>query len=164
MSREYPKLPIVAVGAVIVHPDATRVVLVKRGRPPLQGEWSIPGGVLELGETVAEGVVREALEETGLMVAAGEVIGVFDRILLNESEAEAEAEAESEADAGRIRYHYVLIDLLCRVVGGVLRVGGDAAEVRWAAPSEFSVLGLGEEVRKVAEKGLRLAADVFDKG
>ena len=162
MSREYPKRPIVAVGAVIVHPDASRVVLVKRGRPPLQGEWSIPGGVLELGETVAEGVVREALEETGLMVAAGEVIGVFDRILLNESESEAEA--ESEADAGRIRYHYVLIDLLCRVVGGVLRAGGDAAEVRWAAPSEFSGLGLGEEARKVAEKALRLAADVFDEG
>ena len=153
MPREYPKLPIVAVGAVIVHPDALRVVLVKRGHPPLQGEWSIPGGALELGETVSAGVVREALEETGLMVESGEVLGVFDRILKDEAEAEA----------GRIRYHYVLIDLRCRVVGGELQAGGDAVEVRWAEPSEFSGLGLSQDARKVAEKALRAADAIFDE-
>ena len=97
MKREYPETPLVGVGAVIL--DQGRVVLVKRGQPPLAGEWSIPGGRLETGETMREGVLREAREETGLTVEPAELLGVYDRLLRDEG--------------GRILYHYVLIDFLC---------------------------------------------------
>src|SRR5689334_8357925 len=97
MKREYPDRPLIGVGAIIV--DRGRVVLVKRGNPPLVGEWSIPGGVIELGETVREAVVREAQEETGLLVKTAELLGVFDRVVRDEQ--------------GLTRYHFVLIDFLC---------------------------------------------------
>ena len=96
MKREYPDQPLVGVGAIIIEGD--RVVLVKRGHAPLAGEWSIPGGVLEVGETVREAAVREALEETGLTVEPADLLGVFDRVLQDQS--------------GRCQYHYVLIDFL----------------------------------------------------
>src|ERR1700752_2066288 len=102
MKREYPESPLVGVGAIII--ERGRVVLVKRGHPPLAGEGSIPGGVLEMGETLRQAAVREALEETGLTVETGELLGVFDRIL-------------RDAD-GRTRYHYVLIDFLCHRTAG----------------------------------------------
>lgn len=121
MKREYPDRPIVGVGAVIV--DARRVLLVKRGSPPLLGEWSLPGGVVEIGETLRTAAEREALEETGLLVEAGEVLEVLDRIIPGEN--------------GRAQYHYVLIDFLCRVKGGTLRVGGDATDAAWSAPEEL---------------------------
>jgi 8-oxo-dGTP diphosphatase len=122
MKREYPDRPIVGVGAVIV--DAGRVLLVKRGAPPLLGEWSLPGGVVEIGETLRAAAEREALEETGLIVEAGEVLEVLDRIIPGEN--------------GRAQYHYVLIDFLCRVTGGELRVGGDAADAAWAAEQDLA--------------------------
>jgi ADP-ribose pyrophosphatase YjhB (NUDIX family) len=124
--REYPERPIVGVGAVIVetHAGAKRVLLVKRGAPPLLGEWSLPGGVVELGETLRAAAEREAREETGLIVEAGEVLSVLDRIIPGEG--------------GRPKYHYVLADFLCAVRGGVLRAGGDAAEVAWASESELA--------------------------
>ena len=121
LRRDYPDRPIVGVGAVIV--DQGRVVLVKRGSPPLLGEWSLPGGVVELGETLRAAAEREAREETGLMVKAGEVIEVLDRII--------------PGAAGAPQYHYVLIDFLCTVQGGELKAGGDAADARWAAESEL---------------------------
>src|SRR5256714_11070418 len=102
--REFPELPLVGVGAIII--EADRVLLVKRAHPPIQGQWSIPGGVLEVGEMVREAAVREAREETGLVVEPGELLGVYDRIL---------RDAER-----RGRYHYVLIDFLCRAGGGEL--------------------------------------------
>lgn len=122
MKREYPDRPIVGVGAVIV--DQGRVLLVKRGAPPLLGEWSLPGGVVEIGETLRDAAEREAVEETGLVVQAGEVLEVLDRIIPGEN--------------GRAQYHYVLIDFLCRVTGGQLRVGGDAADAAWATQEELA--------------------------
>src|SRR5438270_12938273 len=112
--RDYPDRPIVGVGAVIVRDG--RAVLVRRGGEPLAGEWSIPGGVLELGETLRAGAEREALEETGLVVEAGEVLDVFDNI--------------TRDAAGREQYHFVLIDFLCCVKSGELRAGGDALDAR----------------------------------
>ena len=102
MKRDYPERPIIGVGAVIVSGD--RALLVRRATEPLKGEWSVPGGVLELGEKLRDGAVREALEETGLQVEVGEVLDVFDSIF-------------TDAD-GRTQYHYVLIDFLCRPLAG----------------------------------------------
>jgi ADP-ribose pyrophosphatase YjhB (NUDIX family) len=120
-SREYPDRPIVGVGAVAI--DQGRVLLVKRGTAPLKDEWSLPGGVVELGETLRAAAEREAREETGLIVQAGEVIEVLDRIIPGKN--------------GAPQYHYVLVDFLCTVEGGELCAGGDAADVCWATESEL---------------------------
>src|ERR1700721_4118297 len=131
MRREFPELPLVGVGAIII--EDSRVLLVKRAHPPLQAQWSIPGGVLELGEQCAEAPIREAREETGLTVEPGELLGVYDRILRN---------AEK-----RVQYHYVLIDFLCRRVGGELAAPDDAAEVRWFTREELPALKLAEDTQ-----------------
>src|SRR6516164_3604783 len=122
--REYPETPLVGVGAVII--DAGRVALVRRGRAPMAGNWSIPGGLLEVGETLRACAEREVLEETGLAVEIGELLGVFDRVI-------------PDAD-GYIHYHYVLIDFLCRRTSGELCAGDDADEARWFTPTELSTL------------------------
>jgi ADP-ribose pyrophosphatase YjhB (NUDIX family) len=141
--RDYPDRPIVGVGAVIV--DQKRVVLVKRGGPPLQGEWSLPGGVVELGETLRSATEREALEETGLIVKAGDVIEVLDRIIPGKE--------------GAPEYHYVLIDFLCTVQGGELRAGGDAAEARWAGQGELAEYKLEQPARDVIRNALSMTTD-----
>src|ERR1022692_3874724 len=112
MKREFPEVPLVGVGAIII--EDSRVLLVKRAHPPLQSQWSIPGGVLEVGELVREAAIREAREETGLIVEPGDLLGVYDRILRN---------AEK-----RVQYHYVLIDFLCRPAGGELQAADDATD------------------------------------
>jgi ADP-ribose pyrophosphatase YjhB (NUDIX family) len=142
MKREYPESPLVGVGAVIVddHSDDRRVLLIRRGQPPLLGEWSLPGGVLECGETLREAVVREAGEETGLVVETGEMLGVYERLI--------------RGDEGRVRYHYVLIDFLCRAVGGDLKAGSDAADVRWFTRDELPALNLAHDANDVVLKGL----------
>ena len=137
MKREYPETPLVGVGAIII--EQGRVVLVKRGHPPLEGKWSIPGGMLEIGETLRTAVVREAQEETGLTIEPGELLGVFERVLPDEQ--------------GRFRYHYVLIDFLCRRLSGELRAGDDADEVRWFRQSEMAKLELARETEEVILKG-----------
>jgi 8-oxo-dGTP diphosphatase len=143
MKREYPESPLVGVGAIII--EDGRVVLVKRGHPPLIGEWSIPGGVLEVGETLRAAAGREALEETGLTVETADLLGVFDRVLKDE--------------AGRVRYHYVLIDFLCRRVSGTLEAAGDAAEARWFTQDEASKLPLAKDTAEVIRMGFGKKVD-----
>jgi ADP-ribose pyrophosphatase YjhB (NUDIX family) len=139
--REYPDRPIVGVGAVIVDSGGDKVVLVRRATPPLQGQWSLPGGAVELGETLRAAAEREALEETGLVVSAGEVLEVLDRIIPG-------------AD-GRVHYHYVLVDFLCRIGGGELRAGGDAAEAAWVGKGELTRYKLEKPALDVIGKAFR---------
>jgi len=138
--REYPDRPIVGVGAVVVRAGA--VLLVKRASEPLKGHWSLPGGAVELGETLPEAIQREVREETGLEISILEVIEVFDRI-------------SRDAD-NRPRYHYVLIDFLCTPVAGSARPGSDVEAVAWAHPEEFPHYQLSEKARAIIEKGLAL--------
>jgi len=138
MKRDYPDRPLIGVGAVIV--EAGRAVIVRRVHEPLKGEWSIPGGVLEVGETLRGGAAREALEETGLVVEAGEVIEVLDRIV--------------QDNLGRIQFHYVLIDFLCRRISGELRPGGDASEVRWISGGELERFPIADSAALVIRKAL----------
>ena len=126
--RVYPNRPIVGVGAVILDAMEERVVVVRRGTEPMRGEWTLPGGMLELGETLHAGVKREVLEETGLTVEPDGIAGVFDRIMHDE--------------AGRPQYHYVLVDYVCRVTtdSASLRAGSDVDEARWVAEGELDSL------------------------
>ncbi|MEC7768240.1 MAG: NUDIX domain-containing protein [Acidobacteriota bacterium] len=117
-TRRYPKRPIVGVGAAVF--DGASVVLIKRRFEPLQGRWSLPGGGLEVGETLEAGVAREIEEETGLTVFVGPVVEVFDRIMRNND--------------GRVKYHFVLVDFLCRATGGRRAPGGDLAAALRAPP------------------------------
>ena len=127
----------VGVGAVII--ENSQVVLVKRAHPPIAGQWSIPGGVLEVGELVRDAAIREAREETGLFVESGQLLGVFDRVLRDHE--------------GRVQYHYVLIDFLCRPIGGELNAASDAAEVHWFTPEQLPALGLADDTLEVIRKG-----------
>jgi ADP-ribose pyrophosphatase YjhB (NUDIX family) len=147
MRREYPDAPIAGVGAVIVRKGSRgeqQVLLVRRAHEPLKGQWSLPGGAVELGETLEEAICREVLEETGLVVQALDVVEAFDRI--------------SRDDAGRVRFHYVLIDFLCRVTGEADSVvcATDALEGRWAGPDELD--GLTPKTLAVIQKAWRLAS------
>jgi len=141
-SRRYPERPIVGVGAVVVSDG--KVVLIKRRFEPLAGQWSLPGGTLELGETLEAGVAREILEETGLVVDVGPVVEVFDRILFDPDR--------------RVRYHFVLIDYLCRPVGGSLSAGSDVADAVFVAPEEVAAYRLTPKAAAVAVKGIAMAA------
>jgi ADP-ribose pyrophosphatase len=141
MKREYPDSPLVGVGAIIVADG--RVLLVKRGHPPLAGEWSIPGGMLEVGERVREAVVREVLEETGLMVETADLLGVYDRILRDGS--------------GKTHYHFVLIDFLCRRLAGEPQAAGDAEDVRWFSREEAEKLPLPQDTAEVIRLGFEKA-------
>ena len=140
-SREYPGQPIVGVGAVIIQDG--RVVLVKRRFEPLAGQWSLPGGRLELGETLEAGLTREMLEETGLEIEVGPVVDVFDRILLDPDR--------------KVRYHYVLIDYLCRPVGGHLSHGSDVAAAEFVDPGDLDRYRLTPKATSVIEKAVAAA-------
>jgi 8-oxo-dGTP diphosphatase len=143
LRREYPDAPIIGVGAVVI--DGSKVLLVRRGQEPLKGEWSLPGGALELGETLQQGVVREVLEETGLTVVPAGIVEVLDRITQDDS-------------SGRIRYHYVLVDFLCHVAGGTVRGSSDAEEARWVNREELQEqrYRLAPLTVQVIEKAFRL--------
>ncbi len=142
MKRDYPEHPIIGVGAVIV--EGGRALLVRRASEPLKGEWSVPGGMLELGEKLRDGVRRETLEETGIEIEAGEVLDVFDSIFID--------------PLGRTQYHYVLVDYLCRPISGEARAASDVSDVRWVSVDALPAMGLRESVEQVVRKGLQRAA------
>jgi ADP-ribose pyrophosphatase len=130
-SNFYPDRPRVAVGAIVFNDQ--RVLLVRRGKPPAEGYWAIPGGSLELGETLRQAAEREILEETGVIIRARDPVFTFEVI-------------ERDA-AGAIRFHYVIVDLLADYAGGVPRAAGDAAEARWVSSTEFSQLKMSCSTR-----------------
>jgi 8-oxo-dGTP diphosphatase len=138
MQREFPVAPLMGVGAVII--DQDRVLLVQRGNEPMKGHWSLPGGLLELGESLVEGVQREVREETGLIVEVLELVELLDRIFRQDE---------------RVRYHYVIADYLCRVVGGDLKANSDADAVRWISRGEWSTINtqFDSVMRRVIEAG-----------
>lgn len=143
MRREYPDAPVAGVGAVILRSgEPPAVLLIRRGQEPLKGEWSLPGGAVELGETLEEAIHREVQEETGLDVEPIAIVQAFDRI--------------ARDDEGRVRYHYVLVDFLCRVRGGSLASASDAEEARWAGLQELD--GLSPLTVDVIGKAVRMAA------
>src|SRR5262245_12609674 len=141
MSRLFPERPIVGVGAVILEGD--RVLLVRRAHEPLKGEWSLPGGAVELGETLAEALAREVREETGLEVRVGPVVEVLDRV--------------HRAPDGRIEYHFVLVDYLCALAGGQLAAASDADGACWVPVDDLASYRLAREALAVIAKAVRTA-------
>ncbi len=138
LSREYPNFPLIGVGAVIVQNEL--VLLIRRGMEPAKGEWSIPGGLVNVGETLRDAAIREVLEETGLLIEPFQLVELVDRIFKD--------------DLGRVRYHYVLADFLCHVRGGSLLAGSDAIEAKWFYRDELEELNLAEITLNVITKGM----------
>ena len=133
-----PDRPSVGVGAVLIHEG--RVLLIRRGKEPLRGRWVVPGGTVELGETLEEALVREIQEETGLLVRPRQVVAVFDRI---------------QRVADRVDYHYVIVDYLCDYVAGEARAGSDAEAVAIVAPADLPAYDLPEKALEVVLDGFR---------
>jgi 8-oxo-dGTP diphosphatase len=140
-SREYPEHPLVGVGGVVIAEN--RVLLIRRGGPPLEGEWSIPGGMLEVGESLRDGVRRELQEETGLEVLVHDLIEAFDRIM---------PDAE-----GRWRYHFVILDYLCEATNGAARAGSDVVDVAWALEEELPRFSLTATATRVIKTAFEMA-------
>ena len=136
MRREYPQAPIVTVGGIVFNGE--RVLLAQRGQEPNKGRWSIPGGAIELGETARQAVEREVREECGATVQAGEVVEVLDIL--------------ERDQAGALRFHYVVIDFLCKYASGELTPGDDAADVRWVHPDELDTLNVLPRARDIIAK------------
>ena len=154
MQREFPEAPIIGVGAVVVYQG--RVLLVQRGHDPSKGKWSLPGGMLELGESLTQGVAREVQEETGLNVEAVELVELIDRI-----------HKESGPSGQSVRYHYVIADYLCRVLGGTLQAASDADAARWVERAEWnshSALALDPITMRVIEAGWQRARALNQSG
>jgi len=149
VEREFPISPLVGVGGVVVQEN--RVLLVQRGREPLKGQWSIPGGLIDVGESLREAVIREVKEETGLDVEPVELIELLDRIY---------------REGERVRYHYVIADYLCRVTGGTLGAASDADDVRWVERAEWnshSALRLDPITTRVIETAWQRARTIQGK-
>ena len=141
--REYPERPMVGVGGVVI--SNGRALLIRRGGPPLEGQWSIPGGMLEVGETILEGVRRELGEETGIEVRVGEL----DRGIRAHQPGRA---------TGKTKYHFVVLDYLCEAVRGEARAGSDVTDVAWAAPAELVKYSLTETATRVILKAFEMAS------
>ena len=146
-SREYPERPVVGIGGVII--DQGRTLLIRRGSEPLLGEWSIPGGTLELGESLQEGVARELLEETGIEVRVLELIEVFDRIFPEDG-------ATGVAAKEKPRFHFVIVDYLCERLGGKPRAGSDVTDVAFASEEELARFHLTETATRVLKKAFAM--------
>lgn len=143
MRREYPERPLVGVGAIIFNGDLSRVLLVRRGREPAKGLWSVPGGLVDVGEALEEAVKREVKEEVGLEVEVGPVVEILERIIYD--------------DDLKVRYHYVLVDFLCSGVSGELKVATDVDEARWFELDQIEDLQMTESTLEVIEKAYELA-------
>ena len=139
--REYPERPLVGVGGVVV--AGGRALLIRRGGPPLAGQWSIPGGMLELGKSIEEGVRRELQEETGIEVRVRELIEVVERIIPGEG--------------GRTRYHFVIVDYWCEMVRGEARAASDVTDVAWASEDELEQYGLTAIATRVIRRAFEMA-------
>ena len=141
IEREYPPSPVIAVGGIVVQEG--KVLLIRRGQEPFLGTWSIPGGAVEVGETLSEALRREILEETGLSVRTVAIVEVLDRIIRDEK--------------GAVQYHYVLADYLCAVETGNLQPASDVTEARWASREDLPAYALRRETLQVIEKALSLS-------
>ena len=146
-SREYPGRPVVGIGGVVIHEE--RALLIRRGSEPLLGEWSIPGGTLELGESLQDGVARELLEETGLKVRVLDQIEVFDRIFWHEKSASSEKDR-------RPRFHFVIVDYLCEKISGEARAGSDVTDVVFAAEDELAQYHLTTTATRVLKRAFAM--------
>ncbi len=133
LRREFPARPVVGIGVVVWRGD--KVLLIRRGKPPRAGQWSLPGGAQELGETVAEAAAREVFEETGVRIAAPKLVEVVDSL--------------ERAEDGRIRFHYTLVDVTAEWQSGEARAGSDAAEAAWVAPQALVDYELWQETRRI---------------
>ena len=142
MKRQYPDRPIVGIGAVVWKAD--RFLLIRRGKPPREGLWSLPGGAQAIGETVSEAAIREVREETGLEVLILGLIDVVDSI--------------DRDDSGGVRYHYTLVDLLAAWRSGEAVAGDDAVDAAWFHLEDLDRLDLWEETHRI----IRLSKDMMD--
>jgi 8-oxo-dGTP diphosphatase len=140
VQREYPDRPLVGVGGVVIADG--RALLIRRGRPPLQGEWSIPGGMLELGERLEQGVRRELAEETGLEVRVLDLVEVFERVFSD--------------DDGRTKYHFVILDYLCEAVSGEAIAASDVTDVAWAREDELRSYSLTPTATRVIKRAFKM--------
>ena len=141
MAKEYPASPVVGVGGVVVRDG--RALIIRRAHEPRRGEWSIPGGTVEVGERLTEAVRRELLEETGLEVTVGPAIEMFDRI---------HRDAE-----GRVRYHFVIVDFRCEAPVGTAVAGTDALDVAWVTADQLESYGVNPHAAAVIRKGLEVS-------
>lgn len=142
--REYPERPVIGVGGVVISGD--RALLIRRGAPPLEGEWSIPGGTLEVGETLAEGVRRELAEETGIEVKVVGQIEVFERIVRDPS--------------GKPKYHFVVVDYYCQLLGGQACAGSDASDIAWVAEPDLAKYLVTSTATRVIGKAFQMAREI----
>lgn len=142
VAREYPEHPVVGVGAVIVRDG--RALIIKRAHEPRKGEWSLPGGLLELGESLVDAVRREIREETNLEIEVGPIIETFDRV--------------HRDDHGRIRYHFVIVDYVCWPSGGDAAAGSDAAAIAWVTENEIDAYQVNPHAKAVIVRGLAFSS------
>ena len=147
MAREYPDRPVVGVGGVVI--ENGRALLIKRGSEPLLGQWSIPGGTLELGESLQQGVARELLEETGLEVRVLDMIEAFDRIFMDPATA-------NEQGRSRPKYHYVIVDYLCERLAGEAQAGSDVTDIAYAREEELEKFHLTSTATRVLRRAFAM--------
>jgi len=145
VDRIYPEKPMVAIGVVVFKKE--QVVLIKRGQPPGMDAWSLPGGLVEVGEHLKEACLREVKEETGLEINCYDAIAIFDRV-------------ESD-EKGRVRYHYVIIDFWGESVGGSLKAGSDVSDARAVNVYDFDGLEITSDVKEVINRACKFRSNLI---